>query len=384
MNTQPEQQQQNEQGAFAGGVELLSKALKTVFGILAAVIIILLIWFLTCGGSFIVDSTTESVIVLKFGKFHGEYTEGWHWFPPYPVTKLVRIPTRKETVVSTTFLPSNYARLKNPNAKMLSGGSGDDSLAPGLDGYALLSDNSIIHSEWALTYRIASPSKFYRNCMSREITALTDGTGAEDTETIRLDTVSNILKTLLDASVIEAGMHLTIDSTYYDPDQYLRKVRTLLEQRIAALDMGIAMDNLTLSLVAPPINTQASFQAYLLARTMAEREVESARTYAAEQSKQMLAESEKIISDGRLQKQRIIAETGADADYFSKILTVYSKDPEATLVSLYSGNLAESLIKVKEKYIVSTDDASKTQIRLQVNREPEKKADSAEETGGEK
>ncbi len=381
MNTQPEQQQQNEQGAFAGGVELLSKALKTVFGVLAAVIIILLAWFLTCGGSFIVDSTTESVIVLKFGKFHGEYTEGWHWFPPYPVTKLVRIPTRKETVVSTTFMPSNYARLKNPNAK----GSGDDSLAPGLDGYALLSDNSIIHSEWALTYRIASPAKFYKNCMSREITALTDGSGAEDTETIRLDTVSNILKTLLDASVIEAGMHLTIDSTYYDPDQYLRKVRSMLEQRIAALDMGIAMDNLTLSLVAPPINTQAAFQAYLLARTMAEREVESARTYAAEQSKQMLAESEKIISDGRLQKQKIIAETGADADYFSKILTVYNKDPEATLVSLYSGNLAESLMRVKEKYIVSTDDASKTQIRLQVNPEPQKKAVSTEEeSGGEK
>ncbi len=370
MNRQIEQ---NEQGVFSGGVELLSKALKTVFAVLAVAIIALLAWFLTCGGSFIVDSTAESVIVLKFGRFHGEYTEGWHWFPPYPVTKLVRIPTRKETVATTSFLPSNYARLKDPNAKTLAGSNGGDSLAPGIDGYALLSDNSIIHSEWALTYRIASPEKFYRNCMSREIAALTDGSGAEDAETIRLDTVSAILKTLLDSSVIEAGTHLTIDSTYYDPDQYLKNVRTLLEQRIQNLDIGIAMDNLTLSLVAPPINTQASFQAYLLARTMAEREVESARTYAAEQAKQTLAETEKIISDGQLQKQKIISGTGADADYFSKILAVYKKDPEATLVSLYSGSLAESLEKVNEKYIVSTGDAGKTEVRLQINPEPVKK-----------
>ncbi len=369
-------EQQN--GAFSGGVELLSKALKTVFAVLAAVIIVLLAWFLTCGGSFIVDSTTESVIVLKFGKFHGEYTEGWHWFPPYPVTKLVRIPTRKETVLSTSFLPSNHARLKDPKATTLSGNSGGESLAPGLDGYALLSDNSIIHSEWALTYRIASPEKFYRNCMSREIAALTDGTGAEESETIRLDSVSAMLKTVLDAAVIEAGMTLTIDSTYYDPDQYLRTVRAILERRIDALEIGIAMDNLTLSLVAPPIQTQASFQAYLLARTMAEREVESARTYAAEQTKQTAAEAEKIVSDGMLQKQKIISATAADADYFTEILSVYNREPEATLVSLYSGNLAESLKKVNEKYIVSTDDVSRTEVRLQVNPEPVKKKTEAE------
>ncbi|MBR4885476.1 MAG: hypothetical protein IKZ33_09210, partial [Lentisphaeria bacterium] len=80
-----------QQNPLSGGIELLTKVLKSVFVILAVVIIALLIWFLTCGGSFIVDSTTESVIVLKFGKFHGEYKEGWHWFPPYPITKIIRI-----------------------------------------------------------------------------------------------------------------------------------------------------------------------------------------------------------------------------------------------------------------------------------------------------
>ena len=57
-------------GHFSSGVELLSKALRAVFLVLAVTIIVALIWFLSCGGSFIVNSTTESVVVLQFGKYH--------------------------------------------------------------------------------------------------------------------------------------------------------------------------------------------------------------------------------------------------------------------------------------------------------------------------
>lgn len=365
-----------QQNPFSGGVELLSKALKTVFIILAVVILTMLAWFLTCGGSFIVDTTTESVVVLKFGKFYGVYQEGWHWFLPYPINKIVRIPTRKETVVSKSFMPSNAAKLRDPNAKTLLGNEGTSSLAPGIDGYALLSDNSIMHSEWVLTYRIGDPEMFYRNCMSRIANTLADAADQFDTndsETVRLDSASDMLKTLLDSAVIEAGTQLSIDGTYYDPDLYLRTVRTLLQQKIDKMEIGIVMENLSLSLVAPPITTQTAFQGFLLAKTMAEREVEAARTYEVEQKNQALSESEKLISEGVLQKQKKIAITGADAIYFTKILDVYQKDPEATLVSLYSSSLAKAMETVSEKYVISTDEASKSEVRLRLNREPVKK-----------
>lgn len=368
-------QSQSGDGTLSRGMELLTKSLKTVFTILAAVIIVLLIWFLTCGGSFIVDSTTESVIVLKFGKFHGEYTEGWHWFLPYPVTKIVRIPTRKETVVSKTFLPVNAAKLRDPNSRTLMGNEAGETLMPGMDGYALLSDNSIMHSEWVLTYRVGEPSKFYRNCMSRESTGLPgaeDNYMTQDSETVKLDAASAFLRAMLDGAVIEAGTMLTIDGTYYDPDKYLRTVRTLLEQRIRKMDIGLVMENLSLSHVAPPLKTQAAFQAFLLAKTMAEREVEAARTYAVEQENQALAKYEKLVSDGRLQKQRTISATSADAAYFSSILEVYRQNPQATIVSLYSTTLAKSLAPVREKYVVSTDKESKSEVRIHINREMEK------------
>ena len=100
--------------------------------------------------------------------------------------------------------------------------------------------------------------------------------------------------------------------------------------------------------------------------------MEAARTYAVEQENQGLAQYEKLVSDGRLQKQRTVSATSADAAYFSRILKVYRQNPQATIVSLYSSNLAKSLAPVKEKYVVSTDKESKSEVRIHINRDAEK------------
>ncbi|MBO5695539.1 MAG: hypothetical protein J6S98_09065 [Lentisphaeria bacterium] len=366
-----------QQNPLSGGIELLTKVLKSVFVILAVVIIALLIWFLTCGGSFIVDSTTESVIVLKFGKFHGEYKEGWHWFPPYPITKIIRIPTRKETVVSTAFLPSNAAKIRDSKAKTLMGNDAGSTLTPGVDGYALLKDNTIIHSEWSLTYRIASPEDFYKNCISREANAFSDAASEDfvsdgELKMVKLDAVSAMLRALLDAAVIEAGRTLDIEQTYYDPNNYLQTVRNILNRKIAALGIGIEMDNLTMTLISPPLKTRDAFQEFLLAKTTAQREVEEAKTFKAELEQKTSAETEKIVADGRLKKQQIIEETEADAKSFKEILEKYKDAPDATIIS-FTKQLAESLEQVREKYVISTDDASGSEVRLKINREPAKK-----------
>lgn len=378
--TPPQPEQQNP---LSGGIELLTRTLKSVFVILAVVIIAMLIWFLTCGGSFIVDSTTESVIVLKFGKFHAEHKEGWHWYPPYPITKIIRIPTRKETVVSTTFLPSNADKIRDSKAKTLMGNDAGSTLTPGVDGYALLKDNTIMHSEWSLTYRIASPKDFYQNCLSQEANAFSDAANEDfvsdgELKTVKMDAVSDMLRALLDASVIEASRTLDIEQTYYDPNNYLQVVREILRKKIAALNIGIEMDNLTMTLISPPLKTHAAFQEFLLAKTTAQRDVEEANTFKAELEQKTTAETKKIISDGELKKQQIIEETAADAKSFKEILEKYKEAPEATIVS-FTKKLADSLELVREKYIISTDNDSKSEVRLKINREPVKKEKTTED-----
>lgn len=380
MNTEENKNQtpqSEQQSPLSGGIERLSKALKSVFVILAVVIIALLIWFLTCGGSFIVDSTTESIIVLKFGKFHGEYKEGWHWFPPSPITKIIRIPTRKETVVTTTFLPSNAAKLRDAKAKTLMGNDAGATLIPGIDGYALLKDNSLIHSEWSLTYRIASPRTFYKNCLSQQANAFTDAAQEDfvsdgEQSTVKLDTVSAMLRALLDASVIEAGRSLDIEKAYYEKDSYLQEVRRILYQKIADLNIGIEMDNLTFTLIEAPLTTYNAFQEFQNAKHASYRAEKKARGDAEMLLGECETQAKRILSEGKLKKQQIIEQTAAYASAYETVLEKYKKSPEATIAS-FTKELTESLDSVREKYIIGTDDGSKSEVRLKINREPVRK-----------
>lgn len=373
-----------QDGQFAPGVELLSKALKTVFVVLAAAIILMLAWFLTCGGSFIVDSTKEEVIVLRFGKFMdgNVYKSGWHWFLPYPVNKIVRIPIIKQEVVSKSFMASNAAKLYNPNAKQDNVMS-PESLTPGKDGYTLLGDNSIMHSDWKMTYRVVDSKKYFLNCMSKETTVSTDT--AHTDEQVSLNTASVMLKNLLDDAVITVSAGLDVQKTYFDKASYEDLVRAQFEKNIAKAELGIAVESLNLLLVAPPIKSFEAFQNLLLSGAESSAVLEQARTFAVEQINQANTQSAKIIADAEAYQQRVVSQVKADAVYFRQIVEQFREKPDATFVSLYYGTIATAAAQVKDKFILDkAGQSGKQTLWLKLNQEPDIKRESnnVEANGG--
>lgn len=371
-----------QDGQFSAGVALLSRALKLFFIILAAFIIVALGWFLFFGGSFIVDTTTQSVIVLKFGKFDQECKEGWHWFLPYPVNRIIEIPITKQEVRSSTFMPVKPEFLYYqghskdgdfPEAR-------DEKMLPGIDGYVLLGDNSIMHCEWVMTYRVSDPKSYYLNCLSETTIANPEWeknrmNGSDDNskvESVTLTAASVILKNLLDDVIITCSATQNIASTYYDKASYENLVKQAFMKRVSEMDIGITMESLTLQIVAPPLVTLDSFQKLLLSETSAASEEEAARTYRVEQLNKANAESAKIKADADAYAKRIVEEIKADSNYFTEILAQYRKNPEATLVSLFSDNLAESLSIVQDKFIVDVLGGHPT-LWLKLNQEAKEK-----------
>ena len=363
------------EGQLKTGVDFLSRALKMFFGILAAFIIVSLGWFLIFGGSFIVDTTTESVIVLQFGKFKQECKEGWHWFLPSPVNRIVRIPINKQEITSAAFMPMEPEFLYYQGVK--ADGSEptdtDNKLVPGADGYVLLGNNSILHCEWVMTYRVTDPQKFYLTCLSTDATENPAAASSGDTargQVASLGTARVMLKNLLDDVVISSSAVLNLESTYYDRAKYEHIVKQALVDRIAAADFGITLENLTLKIAAPPLVTIPSFQKLLLSETDAERVVEEARTYSVEQENLAKSESAKILADAGAYKLRVVKEVAADASYFNEIYAQYSKNKKATLVSLFSDTLAEAIAPVQDKFIVDAKGGGQSVLWLKVNQEP--------------
>ena len=363
------------EGQLKTGVDFLSRALKMFFGILAAFIIVSLGWFLIFGGSFIVDTTTESVIVLQFGKFKQECKEGWHWFLPSPVNRIVRIPINKQEITSMSFMPveSEFLYYQGVRADGSEPSQSDMDLVPGVDGYVLLGNNSILHCEWVMTYRVTDPQKFYLTCLSTDASEDPTATPSDDTargQTASLGTARVMLKNLLDDVVISSSALLNLESTYYDRAKYEQTVKMALVDRIAAMDFGITLENLTLKIAAPPLVTIASFQKLLLSETDAERVVEEARTYSVEQENLAKSESAKILADAGAYKLRVVKEVAADASYFNEIYAQYSKNKKATLVSLFSDTLAEAIAPVQDKFIVDVKGGGQSVLWLKVNQEP--------------
>ena len=362
------------EGQLKTGMDFLSRALKMFFGILAAFIIVALGWFLIFGGSFIVDTTTESVIVLRFGKFKQECKEGWHWFLPSPVNRIVRIPINKQEITSTAFMPMEPEFLYYQGVK--ADGSEptetDKKLVPGTDGYVLLGNNSILHCEWTMTYRVTDPQKFYLTCLSTDAPDTPDAVNGDASkgQVASLGTARVMLKNLLDDVVISASATQNLESTYYDRAKYEHSVKNTLVDRIAAMDIGVTLENLTLKIAAPPIVTIPSFQELLLSETDAERVVEEARTYSVEQENLAKSESAKILADAEAYKLRVVKEVAADSSYFNEIFNQYSKNKQATLVSLFSDTLAEAIAPVQDKFIVDVKGGGQSVLWLKVNQEP--------------
>jgi membrane protease subunit HflK len=365
------------EGQLKTGVDFLSRALKMFFGILAAFIIVSLGWFLIFGGSFIVDTTTESVIVLQFGKFKQECKEGWHWFLPSPVNRIVRIPINKQEITSAAFMPMEpeFLYYQGVKADGSEPSDTDKKLVPGADGYVLLGNNSILHCEWAMTYRVTDPQKFYQTCLSTDAAenpaaSAASGDSGGKGQTASLGPARVMLKNLLDDVVISSSAGLNLESTYYDRAKYEQTVKQALVDRIAAMDFGIALENLTLKIAAPPVVTIPSFQKLLLSETDAERVVEEARTYSVEQENLAKSESAKILADAGAYKLRVVKEVAADASYFNEIYAQYSKNKKATLVSLFSDTLAEAIAPVQDKFIVDAKGGGQSVLWLKVNQEP--------------
>ena len=376
------------EGQLKTGVDFLSRALKMFFGILAVFIIIALGWFLIFGGSFIVDTTTESVIVLQFGKFKQECKEGWHWFLPSPVSRIVRIPINKQEIISTTFMPMDpeFLYYQGVKADGTEPSSSNEKLVPGVDGYVLLGNNSILHCEWVMTYRVTDPKKFYLTCLSTDAegdAAAADGSTTKG-QTASLGTARVMLQNLLDDVVISSSATLDLNSTYYDRANYERAVKTALMDRVAAMDFGITLENLTLKIASPPLVTIPSFQNLLLSKTDADRVVQEAMTYRVEQENQAKSESAKILADAEAYRLRVVKEVEAEANYFKEIYEQYSKNKDATLVSLFSDTLADAITPVQDKFIMDAKGKGQSVLWLKVNQEPlQQRASATTEDSGE-
>jgi membrane protease subunit HflK len=354
---------------YSPGMQALVQLLRYSFVVLSVSIAALLAWYVVFAGYFTVHPQ-ETAIVLRFGKIIGEFKEGWHWVYPYPISRVVKIPTTKQTIRTRSFWHKVDAK------SYVDGAPQGGPLNPAVEGYLLTGDANIIHSEWELVYEINDPTKYYTRLMTPQYPF-------QDDEILKsLKTGNNLgtrgprtfLKSLFDNVVVRTTAAWSVDDALYkNSAEYNRQVLANFAKELAKWDFGINIEALEVNFTGktPPLMVNPAFQNVIGAEADMSKDIQNAREYAVKKDSEAEAEKADVISLAKVYRSRIVSQIESEENYFRKILEEYRKSPDTVLLALYNDGVSEFLFRVKDKYLIPPGGRDKQELRIMLNPEPQ-------------
>ncbi len=354
---------------YSPGMQALVQLLRYSFVVLSVSIAALLAWYVVFAGYFTVRPQ-EAAIVLRFGKIIGEFKEGWHWVYPYPISRVVKIQTTKQTIRTRSFWHKMDAK-SYIDGQAPQGGP----LNPAVEGYLLTGDANIIHSEWELVYEINDPTKYYTKLMTPQDPFQDDEILKSPKTGSSLGTRGprTFLKSLFDNVVVRTTAAWSVDDALYkNSAEYNRQVLANFAKELARWDFGINIETLEVNLTGktPPLMVNPAFQNVIGAEADMSKDIQNAREYAVKKDSEAEAEKADVISQARVYRSRIVSQIESEENYFRKILGEYRKNPDTVLLALYNDGVSEFLLKVKDKYLIPPGGSDRQELRIMLNPEP--------------
>jgi membrane protease subunit HflK len=346
----PTPEPEPERAIEDAGTTALSDALRSSFFIVKFLMVILVIVFF--GSGLFVVKQQERVIVLRFGRPVGTGTgqllgPGLHFGFPAPVDEIVRIPVAElQTARSSAgwyyTTPEMEATKSEPAPGM--------SLSPASDGYTITSDGNIIHVRADISYRVADPLKYE----------------------LGFTASSNLVQNVLDEALFFASSQFTVDQVLTsDRLGFREKVLARVRQRSEELGLGITVDNGNVQVI-PPRQTRAAFDAALGADIERRQTNDVARGYAGKILSAAEGQANSIINAAETDRARLVQAVAAEAEYFKDQLPHYKSNPQLFMTRLQSDAMARVMTNVTKWFVPQPAAGKAQELRLQLNRDPEK------------
>ncbi len=387
----------------------LTSALRTSFGILKIIMVVLVILFLFSGMFYVNEN--EQAMVLLFGRVQGEgdariLKPGLHFSLPEPMSEIIRMPVKE--VQSLPIESFWYFQTEQEKVQEASGQPWmyfQNNLDPLKDGYCLTRNDSIqglegmdyniVHSKWTVMYYIDSPEKFFENIFYEPPRPGEDFLDAAN------KTVKPLLESLASDAIVATLVKYNIDDAVTSKADIAVDVKNRLQEKLDAIGSGIQLDSVRADRIIWPRQVDDAYQA----SNRASQQSEQAKITARSAKEKMLTDTggsqaeavlEKIkrggltqaqkeeqvallkgqvqtrISEARAYRTKIVEEAKANAEYLQKLLPEYRKHPELVLQRLYQDAIEQVLLAVDEKIFVTPDAGAEgsRELRVQVNRDP--------------
>ena len=327
----------------------LADALSSSFKIIQGLMIGLVVIFL--GSGFFTVEPNEVAVKLRFGKPVGTgedriLQQGLHWSPPSPIGEIVKIPigeTRSAVATNCWYAVTPEMEISGQLPYATS------SLRPGVDGYAITSDENIIHARADAKYLISDPVAFKFDFLD----------------------VEDLLRNALNNALLFAAAQTTADDALYrDRVGFKDRVRLRFLSNIQKAQLGIRLQSLDVQ-TFPPMFVKEAFDQVTQTEQAVSQMRNEAEGDAAQTLRRAQGEAQAIINQGMSRSNLITSRVIADAKVFEQLKPHYEANPQFFRSRLLIERMGRILTQANDTWLLPRVAPGQTQeLRLQLNREP--------------
>lgn len=302
----------------------LAEALRITFFILQLGMVALIVLFLFSGAKQIREA--ERGVRLTFGKVvEQDVPPGLHIGWPYPIGEFVTVETGQQTLrLDDSFFPELSGGQRSRSLDEL-GAVARFGLVPGKDGSVLTADGNIVHLRPTVVYRRQRPGEFVRNMLpgseERIVRAAIERAVTQTFATLTLDQV------LMQGISGGAGDGASVDAVAGPQSSIASRVRRLAQEMLDAQESGIALEEVALRDITPPLSIRSSFAEVQSAQSQAEQKREQADRERRERLSQVAGQAAELIL--------------ARIDAYEQALELRDEDADAVLAQIDSLLLGE-------------------------------------------
>lgn len=234
----------------------LSDALKSSFGILKGIMLILVILYFVSNVGGI--GSHEEALVLRLGALRpGVHDAGLVWAFPFPIDEIVRLPTKKSnelTITSQTF-HRREGEIGKP-LSMIDRGP-HSALNPSLDGALLTADAGLVHVEWMVTYKINDVRAYVSGLAGRDRDL--EGKPLPPDERA-LAPAEAIIRLLIEKTGIEIASEFTAEEVVLNQvDRVREEMIGRVNERLREISAGIVVETVEMHEPTMPLQVRDAF-----------------------------------------------------------------------------------------------------------------------------
>jgi modulator of FtsH protease HflK len=331
------------------GSQALSEALRSSFGIIKFVMILLVLVFV--GSGVFKVGPGERAIKLRMGKVVGAGEKallepGLHWSLPYPLEEYVKVSvTGIKKVSSTVGWYATTPEQELAGMEPMAAGT----LNPATDGYVLTADGNIIHVRMTLTYHISDPVQYVFSFVN----------------------ASNAVQSALNNALIFSAAHYKVDDILFqDMFGFQEMVRQKATELVLRQNLGITVEQCVIEKKSPPLQLKDAFESVNKAGQSQQTLLNAARGYESQTANKAAADARTLVDNAQGASARLVGGAAGEADEFQRLLPRYQENPQLFIHKLLTERLGRVYTNAQDKIFVASGPAGQPrETRFLFNRE---------------